>query len=83
MPHGAAAAVRGAAWAGGSLADLGAGPFTTFFLVPLPQIRAGIYVQYFIDPTIAAVSAATIVAAGLTIVIVDMVIGLDFLSGSD
>lgn len=98
--------------------DLGAGPFTTFFLVTLPQIRSGIvsggifafissfinvelsifnttaalntipvqlfnYVQYSIDPTIAAVSAATIVAAGVTIVIVDIVIGLDFLSGSD
>lgn len=96
-------------------ADLGAGPFATFFLVVLPQIRPGIvtgaifafisswinvelsifnttaelntipvklfnYVQYTIDPTIAAVSAATILAAVVAIVILDLTVGLDMLS---
>lgn len=98
-------------------ADLGAGPWTTFFLVILPQIRPGIitgsifafissfinvelsifnttaelstipvklfnYVQYTIDPTIAAVSAATIVAAVVAIVILDLTVGLDMLTTS-
>ncbi|MCY1229492.1 Inner membrane ABC transporter permease protein YdcV [compost metagenome] len=96
-------------------ADLGANPWTTFFLVTLPQIRAGIvtgsifafisswinvelsifnttadlntipvklfnYVQYTIDPTIAAVSGATIVVAIVAITILDLTIGLDMLS---
>ncbi|MCV6901195.1 MAG: ABC transporter permease subunit [Achromobacter xylosoxidans] len=96
-------------------ADLGANPWTTFFLVVLPQIRPGIvtgsifafisswinvelsifnttadlntipvklfnYVQYTIDPTIAAVSGATIVAAVVAIVILDLTVGLDMLS---
>lgn len=96
-------------------ADLGAGPWQTFFLVVLPQIRPGIvtgsifafissfinvelsifnttaelntipvklfnYVQYTIDPTIAAVSAATIVAAVVAIVILDLTVGLDMLA---
>jgi putative spermidine/putrescine transport system permease protein len=96
-------------------ADLGAGPVTTFFLVTLPQIRAGIvsgaifafisswinvelsifnttadlttipvklfnYVQYTIDPTIAAVSSLTIVVAAVSIVILDLTFGLDILS---
>jgi putative spermidine/putrescine transport system permease protein len=96
-------------------ADLGAGPWQTFFLVVLPQIRSGIvtgsifafissfinvelsifnttaelntipvklfnYVQYTIDPTIAAVSAATIVAAVVAIVILDLTVGLDMLA---
>ena len=95
--------------------DLGARPWTTFFLVVLPQIRPGIvtgsifafissfinvelsifnttadlntipvqlfnYVQYTIDPTIAAVSGATIIAAVVAIVILDLTIGLDMLS---
>jgi len=95
--------------------DLGARPWTTFFLVVLPQIRPGIvtgsifafissfinvelsifnttaelntipvklfnYVQYTIDPTIAAVSGATILAAVVAIVILDLTIGLDMLS---
>jgi len=95
--------------------DLGAHPLQTFFLVTLPQIRAGIvtgsifafisswinvelsifnttadlntipvklfnYVQYTIDPTIAAVSGATIVVAVLAIVILDLTVGLDMLS---
>ncbi len=38
------------------------------------------YVQYTIDPTIAAVSGATIVAAFLAIVILDLTVGLDMLS---
>ena len=96
-------------------ADLGANPWTTFFLVVLPQIRPGIvtgsifafisswinvelsifnttadlntipvklfnYVQYTIDPTIAAVSGATIVVAVIAIVILDLTVGLDMLS---
>ena len=96
-------------------ADLGASPWTTFFLVTLPQIRPGIvtgsifafisswinvelsifnttadlntipvklfnYVQYTIDPTIAAVSGATIAAAVIAIVILDLTVGLDMLS---
>lgn len=96
-------------------ADLGANPWTTFFLVTLPQIRPGIvtgsifafisswinvelsifnttadlntipvklfnYVQYTIDPTIAAVSGATIAAAVIAIVILDLTVGLDMLS---
>jgi len=96
-------------------ADLGAGPWQTFFLVVLPRIRPGLvtgailayitsfinvelsifnttadlntipvklfnYVQYTIDPTIAAVSSATIIAAVLIIVILDLTVGLDMLS---
>lgn len=96
-------------------ADLGANPWTTFFLVVLPQIRPGIvtgsifafisswinvelsifnttaalntipvklfnYVQYTIDPTIAAVSGATIVVAIVAITILDLTVGLDMLS---
>lgn len=95
--------------------DLGANPWTTFFLVILPRIRPGIvtgsifafisswinvelsifnttadlntipvklfnYVQYTIDPTIAAVSGATILVAVVAIVILDLTIGLDMLS---
>lgn len=96
-------------------ADLGAGPWTTFWLVVLPQIRPGIvtgsmfafisswinvelsifnttsqlntipvklfnHVQYTIDPTIAAVSGATITAAVIAIVVLDGTVGLDMLS---
>ncbi len=96
-------------------ADLGANPWTTFFLVVLPQIRPGLvtgsifafisswinvelsifnttaelntipvklfnYVQYTIDPTIAAVSGTTIVVAIVAITILDLTIGLDMLS---
>ncbi len=95
--------------------DLGAGPFTTFFLVVLPQIRGGLvsgailafisswinvelsifsttaelttipvklfnYVQYTVDPTIAAVSAVTIFVAALSIVLLDLLVGLDVLA---
>ena len=38
------------------------------------------YVQYTIDPTIAAVSGLTIVVAAVVIVLVDLTIGLDVLS---
>lgn len=96
-------------------ADLGANPWSTFFLVVLPQIRPGIvtgsifafisswinvelsifnttaelntipvklfnYVQYTIDPTIAAVSGTTIVVAIAAITLLDLTIGLDMLS---
>ncbi|WP_153100056.1 ABC transporter permease [Paraburkholderia hayleyella] len=96
-------------------ADLGANPWTTFFLVVLPRIRPGIvtgsifafisswinvelsifnttaslntipvklfnYVQYTIDPTIAAVSGATILVAVVAITILDLTVGLDMLS---
>lgn len=38
------------------------------------------YVQYTIDPTIAAVSAITIVVAAAAIILIDLLIGLDMLS---
>lgn len=41
------------------------------------------YVQYTIDPTVAAVSAATILAAVAAIAVLDMTIGLDVLSERD
>lgn len=37
------------------------------------------YVQYSVDPSIAAVSAATILAAAVAIVLIDLIVGLDFL----
>jgi tetraacyldisaccharide-1-P 4'-kinase len=40
------------------------------------------YVQYSIDPSIAAVSSLTILAAAIAIILIDWLIGLDFLSGS-
>lgn len=98
--------------------DLGAGPFTTFYLVVLPQIRSGLitgsifafitswinvelsifhttaelntipvklfnYVQYTIDPTIAAVSSITIFIAVLAIVALEATFGLNVLTASD
>jgi putative spermidine/putrescine transport system permease protein len=95
--------------------DLGAGPFTTFRLIVLPQIRAGLaggavlafisswinvelsifsttaelttipvklfnYVQYTVDPTIAAVSAVTIFVAVLSIVALDLLVGINVLA---
>ncbi len=95
--------------------DLGAGPFTTFRLVVLPQMRGGLtsgailafisswinvelsifsttaelttipvklfnYVQYTVDPSIAAVSALTIFVAALAIVLIDLTVGLDVLA---
>lgn len=97
--------------------DLGASAWSTFFLVTLPQIKAGLvsggvfafitsfinvelsifnttstlntipvqlfnYVQYSVDPSIAAVSSLTILAAAIAIILIDWLIGLDFLSGS-
>ena len=97
--------------------DLGASAWSTFFLITLPQIRAGLvsggifafitsfinvelsifnttstlntipvqlfnYVQYSVDPSIAAVSSLTILAAAIAIILIDWLIGLDFLSGS-
>jgi putative spermidine/putrescine transport system permease protein len=97
--------------------DLGASAWSTFLLVTLPQIRAGLvsgaifafitsfinvelsifnttadlntipvqlfnYVQYSVDPSIAAVSSLTILAAAIAIILIDWLIGLDFLSGS-
>lgn len=38
------------------------------------------YVQYSVDPSIAAVSALTILAAACAIIVIDLLIGLDFLS---
>ena len=95
--------------------DLGAGAWSTFFHVTLPQIRAGLvsggifafitsfinvelsifnttsdlntipvqlfnYVQYSVDPSIAAVASLTIIAAACAIIVIDWLIGLDFLS---
>src|SRR5262249_25595676 len=37
------------------------------------------YVQYTIDPLIAAVSSVTILAAGVAIVVLDLPIGLDLM----
>lgn len=41
------------------------------------------YVQYSVDPSIAAVSAVTIIAAAIAIVLIDLTIGLDFLADND
>ncbi|MNI38632.1 Inner membrane ABC transporter permease protein YdcV [compost metagenome] len=95
--------------------DLGGSPWTTFFLVTLPQIRPGLvtgsifafisswinvelsifnttpdlntipvklfnYVQYTVDPTIAAASGATILVVVVAVIILDLCIGLDLLS---
>ncbi len=95
--------------------DLGAGAFATFFLITLPQIRAGIisgavlafitswinvevsifqatptlttipvvlfnYVQYTVDPTIATVSALTVLVAAFLIVALDVIFVIDVIS---
>lgn len=52
---------------------------TTAELTTIP-VKLFNYVQYTIDPTIAAVSAATIIVAALAIVILDLTLGLDVLS---
>lgn len=52
---------------------------TTSALNTIP-VKMFNYVQYTIDPTIAAVSAITIVAAALVIILLDLLIGLDMLS---
>ena len=51
----------------------------SFGLVAIP-VKLFNYVQYTIDPTIAAVSGATIVVAIVAITILDLTIGLDMLS---
>ena len=51
----------------------------SFGLVTIP-VKLFNYVQYTIDPTIAAVSGLTIVVAAVVIVLVDLTIGLDVLS---
>ena len=92
--------------------DLGATPLQTFFLITLPQIKAGViagalfafinswinvevsifnstaqlvtipvklfnYIQFNIDPTLAAVSAATIYIAILVVVAIDLAVGIE------
>ena len=52
---------------------------TTASLTTIP-VKLFNYVQYTIDPTIAAVSAITILAAAAIIVVLDLTIGLDMLS---
>jgi putative spermidine/putrescine transport system permease protein len=52
---------------------------TTAELTTIP-VKLFNYVQYTIDPTIAAVSGLTIVVAALVIVLLDLTIGLDVLS---
>jgi len=52
---------------------------TTSALNTIP-VKMFNYVQYTIDPTIAAVSAITIVAAALVIILLDLLMGLDMLS---
>ncbi|WP_173089185.1 ABC transporter permease subunit [Devosia sp. 1635] len=41
------------------------------------------YVQYSVDPSIAAVAAATIMAAAVAIVLIDLTVGLDFLTDDE
>ena len=52
---------------------------TTAELNTIP-VQLFTYVEYSIDPSIAAVSAVTIIAAAVAIVIADIAVGLDFLS---
>ena len=52
---------------------------TTADLTTIP-VKLFNYVQYTIDPTIAAVSALTILVAGLAIILIDLILGLDMLS---
>jgi putative spermidine/putrescine transport system permease protein len=52
---------------------------TTAELTTIP-VKLFNYVQYTIDPTIAAVSAVTILVAALVIIILDFTLGLDVLS---
>jgi putative spermidine/putrescine transport system permease protein len=52
---------------------------TTAELTTIP-VKLFNYVQYTIDPTIAAVSSITILVAAVTIVILDLTLGLDILS---
>ncbi|QCI67461.1 ABC transporter permease [Phreatobacter stygius] len=52
---------------------------TTAELTTIP-VKLFNYVQYTIDPTIAAVSSITILVAAVTIIVLDLTIGLDVLS---
>jgi putative spermidine/putrescine transport system permease protein len=52
---------------------------TTAELTTIP-VKLFNYVQYTIDPTIAAVSAVTILVAAIVIIILDLTLGLDVLS---
>jgi putative spermidine/putrescine transport system permease protein len=52
---------------------------TTADLTTIP-VKLFNYVQYTIDPTIAAVSAVTILVAAVVIIILDLTLGLDVLS---
>ncbi|MBN8941026.1 MAG: ABC transporter permease [Rhizobiales bacterium] len=52
---------------------------TTAELTTIP-VKLFNYVQYTIDPTIAAVSSITILVAAVTIIILDLTLGLDVLS---
>ena len=52
---------------------------TTAELTTIP-VKLFNYVQYTVDPTIAAVSAVTIFVAALAIVLVDLLVGLDVLA---
>lgn len=52
---------------------------TTADLTTIP-VKLFNYVQYTIDPTIAAVSGLTIIVAAIVIVLLDLTIGLDVLS---
>jgi putative spermidine/putrescine transport system permease protein len=52
---------------------------TTAELTTIP-VKLFNYVQYTIDPTIAAVSSITIIVAAIVIVILDLTVGLDVLS---
>jgi len=49
---------------------------TTASLMPIP-VKLFNYIQYNVDPTIAAVSAATIYVAVLVVVALDLLIGID------
>lgn len=55
---------------------------TTAELSTIP-VKLFNYVQYTIDPTIAAVSGATILAAAIAIVLLDLTVGLDMLAESN
>lgn len=55
---------------------------TTAHLSTLP-VKLFNYVQYTIDPTIAAVSGATILVAAIAIVLLELTVGLDILAESN
>jgi len=55
---------------------------TTAELSTIP-VKLFNYVQYTIDPTIAAVSGATILVAAFAIIVLDLTVGLDMLAESN